>query len=102
VEHRLKPPKVFDPKEKMSVYRASAKGLGIFGEDDTVTQHRKASKRRLHLIPAPWSLVFVTALLYAFGVNIVRLAWYEYFGRPDIFKAQPQIEAELDALARPE
>ena len=82
----------------MAIYRLSAKGLGILGEDDTVTRHHNRRKDKTRLVPAPWSFVIVISIVYAIGINMVRVLWNESFGRPEIFVANPEVQAEYDRV----
>lgn len=71
-------------KKKRSGYGSWLSEPSLFDDDEStfVDNH---SRRRVyvHLVPAPWSRVILLSLVYALAVNFVKLAWFEYYGRPN-------------------
>ncbi len=71
-------------KKKHSAFGSWLSEPSLFDDDEStfVDNH---SRRRVyvHLVPAPWSRVILLSLVYALAVNFVKLAWFEFYGRPN-------------------
>lgn len=63
-------------------------------EEGTFIDNKQRRRIVVHLVPAPWSRVFVYSILYAFAVAAVQEVWFWNFGKPDLRPAY--MEATVD------
>jgi len=66
------------------------------GKDKYIRVHDKGHKKSLvQFIPIPWIYVIVFALLNGLSINVVRLFWFRYVGRPDVKATHISVERDL-------
>mgnify|MGYP000337545697 CR=1 FL=1 len=82
-----------NPLELIMLYKWSAKGGIIPGQDDTVVKYQGNTKTKTRMVPAPWSLVILLAVVNSFAIQAARQAWILSYGKPEIFKYNPDLEA---------
>lgn len=83
-----------DPGKAIARYKETHKDKYSENVDQVISQYTRKGKVQIRLIPAPWSLVLIYAVVNGFAVFIGRLLWFETFGRPssDLFTPSHQIE----------
>ena len=54
-------------------------------EEGTFTNYHTKRRVKIHLVPAPWSRVFMMAIIYAFAITLTKFAIFSVFGRPQLF-----------------
>lgn len=47
--------------------------------------YRKKRRINTRLVRASWKRVFVSSIIYALGLNVCRLFYFELFGKPTFF-----------------
>lgn len=89
-ERRLR---LYPPVRKKYLTRINRGLMGI-GELFSFISYRKNTKTKITLVPATWSHVVVLAIVNAFLVSVVRIAWFQTFGEPEVRIADPIVEAK--------
>ena len=82
----------FDPEKYLDRYRKSGRGILQPGLDDTWESVSMRTRIETRLVPAPWSYVLMIAIVYAFGINVVKQSYYFFFGRLNVTPAAESIE----------
>ena len=65
-------------------------------EEGTFTNYHTKKRVKVHLVPAPWSRVFMIAIMYAFAITLTKFAIFSVFGRPQLFSLSSPVEKTAD------